>query len=349
MPGRSAAGPLVVGDTIIATSSSGMDNQRVFVTAVALESGKRLWQQEMVCRGRPYTHPTSTNAAPTAASDGEHVFAFYSSNDLLCISVQGDLKWYRSISSDYPKVGNDVGMSSSPVVVSGVVVVQAESQGDAFLLGINVEDGTTRWRVDRPRVANWASPTVMQADSDHPWILATSGQDIIGVDPKTGNKLFSLDASASTIASPTGDANRFYVGTEGLSCWQVGSPGTEPQKLWASRKLAPDNASPVIVGEKAWVVRGSVLTQGSTADGSEDWKLRLPDAGAIWATPVVSGDRLYVLSDNGNCYVVKVGDEKGELLATNHIDDTLLGSPALTDDSLIIRGDRFLWKISKPE
>ncbi len=346
MPGRSVAGAIVVGNKIISTSSSGVDNQRIFITANDLESGKKMWQQDLVCRGRPFSHPTSANAAPTPASDGKHVYAFYSSNDLVCLDLDGNLVWYRSLSSDYPKLMNDVGMSSSPIVVNDVVVVQAEAPSDAYLFGLNAMTGETMWKIDRPRAMNWTSPIAMGLDTDQPWIVATSGDGVIGVDPKSGKVLFNLDSGASTIPSAVVDGNRFYAPVDGLTAFQVGSRGTEPIKLWSSKKLGPDNGSPVVSGTKIWVVKGSVLAQGNSEDGGEDWKLRLPDAGSIWATPVLCGDRIYVFSDNGKCFVCKVG-EKGELLATNELGDAVYGSPAVTEDSLIVRSDKFLWKIAK--
>ncbi len=347
MPGRSAAGPLVVGKTVVTTSSGGMDNQRIFVTGVDLDTGAIEWQQEMVCRGRPYSHPYSSNAAPTAASDGERIFAFYSSNDLLCVDLQGNILWYRALGSDYPKINNDTGLSSSPLVIDGVVIVQIETQGDSFIAGFDSKTGETRWRVDRPRSANWASPVTLETNGDRAMLLATSGKDVVGIDPTSGKKFFELDSSPSTISSATVSGQRFYVASDGLTAYQVGSPGTQPVKLWNSRKLLPGNSSPVIIGDAIWVVKSSVLSQGSTADGEEQWKLRLPDAGSIWSSPVVCGDRLYLFSDQGKCFVVNVGGEKGELLATSQIDDTVLGSPAPTEDALIVRGDKYLWKIAK--
>ncbi len=346
MPGRSVAGALVIGDLVVSTSSGGVDNQRIFITGNDLASGQRLWQQEIVCRGRPFTHPTSANAAPTPVSDGSSIFAFYSSNDLVCLDMQGNLQWYRSLSSDYPKLMNDVGMSSSPIAVGGIVVVQAEAPSDAYLFGIDAKTGETKWKLDRPRAMNWTSPIVMEAQDSEPWILATSGDNMIGVDPKTGSILFTVDSSASTIPSAVAAGNRFYAPVDGLTAYQVGSRGTEPLKLWNSKKLGPENGSPVVSGDTLWVVKGSVLTQGSTEDGNDQWKLRLPDAGSIWATPVLCGDRIYVFTDNGKCFVCKAG-EKGEILATNELGDAVYGSPAVTKDALIVRSDKYLWKIAE--
>ena len=100
MPGSSVAGPIVIGDLVVSTSSSGQDGEAIFVTGVDLASGQIRWEQSFRATGRPFCHPTSANAAPTPASDGERIFAFFSSNDLCCLSLQGELLWYRGLGFD---------------------------------------------------------------------------------------------------------------------------------------------------------------------------------------------------------------------------------------------------------
>ncbi|MEZ6108579.1 MAG: PQQ-binding-like beta-propeller repeat protein [Pirellulaceae bacterium] len=115
---------------------------------------RRFW-----ATGRPFSHPTSANAAPTPVSDGERIYAFYSSNDMVCLTLDGDLVWYRGLTFDYPKAANDVGMASSPVIAGDVVVVQIENQGDSFVAGIDRLTGETRWRHAAPRKPTGARPS----------------------------------------------------------------------------------------------------------------------------------------------------------------------------------------------
>jgi len=155
MPGRSVAGPIVIGDLVVTTSSSGQDGEVLHVSGVNLQTGKLEWEQTFRATGRPFCHPTSANAAPSPASDGQRIFAFFSSNDLACLSLNGELLWYRGLGYDYPKAGNDVGMASSPVVVDGAVIVKVEAQGDSFAAAIDAERGENLWRIKRPQMSNW--------------------------------------------------------------------------------------------------------------------------------------------------------------------------------------------------
>ena len=216
LPGRSVGGVIVVGDSAITTSSSGMDQRRLHLISVNTQDGVIRWQQEFVARGRPFCHPTSANAAPTPASDGKHIFAFYSSNDLACVDLEGNLVWYRSLSTDFPKAGNDVGMSSSPVVVDGVCVVQIECQGDSFAAGLSAEDGKILWKLDRPRQANWSSPTIVTMLNGDQVVVMQSSEDLLAVSPKTGKVLWEMKLRCSTIPSSFAAEGRLIVPQVGL-------------------------------------------------------------------------------------------------------------------------------------
>ena len=123
LPGRGVSSPIVVDDLVVITASGGANQQKLFVVAIDQQTGKQRWRRSFWATGRTYTHPTSSNAAPTPVSDGQYIYAFYSSNDLACLDLSGNLMWYRGLAHDYPKAGNDVGMASSPAIAGDVVVV----------------------------------------------------------------------------------------------------------------------------------------------------------------------------------------------------------------------------------
>ncbi len=161
LTGRSVCGPILVGDKVFTTSSSGIEGRWLHVYALNAQSGEVVWERTSNSTGRPYCHPTSANAAPTPCSDGKYVYAFFSSNDLFCYDLDGNLKWSRGLSYDHPQAGNDVGMSSSPIVVDGTVIVTIECQADSFATGIDAATGVTKWEIARPRKANWSSPRLI--------------------------------------------------------------------------------------------------------------------------------------------------------------------------------------------
>ena len=347
LPGRSVGGVIVVGDSAITTSSSGMDQRRLHLISVNSKDGSTRWQQEFVARGRPYCHPTSANAAPTPASDGKKIFAFFSSNDLVCVDLDGNLIWYRSLSTDFPKAGNDVGMSSSPVVADGVCVVQIECQGDSFAAGLNTEDGKILWKLDRPKQANWSSPTVVKLPSGEQVVVMQSSEDLLAVSPKSGKLLWEMKVRCSTIPSCLAAEGRLFVPAGGLTAFDLSSAGASPSKLWDNNKLSANACSPLVVGKRVYTISRTVLASGDLFSGELKWQTRLADAKSIWSSPVVAGNNLYVFGDDGKCFVVELGEDEGKVVATNELGEAVLGSPAISGNAMYVRGVSSLWKIAE--
>ena len=105
LPGRGVSGPIVVGGRVFLTASDGPNRERLHVLAFDAASGTRLWHRRLWATGRTNCHSSSANAAPTPASDGQRVFAFYSSNDLAAFSLEGDVLWSRALTLD-PEQGH---------------------------------------------------------------------------------------------------------------------------------------------------------------------------------------------------------------------------------------------------
>ncbi len=341
--GKGVSGPIVVGDRVFVTASSGPVTQnRLHVLAFDAKTGKQAWKRDFWATGRCYHHPTSANAAPTPASDGRRIFAFYSSNDLVCLDLDGNIVWYRGLAHDFPKAGNDVGMSSSPVVVGKTVVVQIENQGDSFAAGIDADTGETRWRIDRPPAANWASPGALRLKDGKELVLLTCGKGLTAHDPLTGEQQWSYDVGCAGIPSVTAANGRIYLPARGLTV--LDADGSAPSVAWESNKVVPGNSSPVVTGDKVYTLRGSVLVCGNEKDGEVLWQARLK--GAFWATPVIAGEHAYCVNQEGQCLVVHLG-ERGELVSTSELGEGVLGTPAVASDALFVRGEKHLIKVAK--
>ncbi|TWT70444.1 outer membrane protein assembly factor BamB family protein [Crateriforma conspicua] len=343
MPGRSVASPIVFGDLVITTSSAGPDGGHLYITAVDLNSGDVRWEQSFRATGRPFCHPTSANAAPTPVSDGKRVVAFFSSNDLACLSIEGDLLWYRGLGHDHPKAGNDVGMAASPVIAENAVIVQVECKGDSFAAGIHLADGTTLWEQQRNRDSNWASPLPITRSDGSTEVVMPSGQDVVAVDPRTGDVRWKLDEGRATVSSPSLSGSYLMLPGNDLLVMRTDQSGTAPKEVWRNNRFSPRNATVASNGQALYALKGSVLIAGTMADGERKWQHRLPDFGGGWATPVVAADRIYVFDQAGNGAIIADRDDRAETVAQVELGEPVLASPALADGKLIVRSDRSLY------
>lgn len=343
MPGRSVAGPIVAGDIVVTTGSSGRSGEVLHISGIDLGTGKLQWEQTFRATGRPYCHPTSANAAPTPVSDGEYVFAFFSSNDLVCLSIEGDLIWYRGLGLDYPQAGNDVGMASSPVIADGAVIVQVEAQGDSFAIGIDIETGQNLWRIDRPKSSNWSSPIAIKRPGDRTEVILQSSDKVIAIDPRTGETRWETSEGGSTVSSPTATHNLLFLPGSELTALNTGASDIEPQPVWRNNKLSPKNASVVATDQRIYSLKGSVLVAGNISDGEVVWRKRLSGLAGTWATPVIANGKLYVFDQKGVGLVIEDQGDDAETISEIELGEPILSSPAIAAGRLIVRGERTLY------
>ena len=347
LPGRGLSGPIVVKNKVIITCSSGFRQDRLHAICVDEKTGKQVWERQFWATGRTMCHNKMCVATPTPASDGKRIFAFYSSNDVACLDLQGNLLWYRGLASDFPNASNSLGMASSPVVVGDVLIVQVEADAEAFTVGLNAKDGTTRWKIDRVQRANWTSPTLLTSeDPKQTRVVLQSSQGIDVVDPETGEVEWSYHQGASTIPSSTSIDGVLYVPSNGLTALTRPEDGKEPKVLWKSAKLSPATPSPLSYQGRVFTLnRAGVLTAASAKSGDVDWQLRLK--GPYSSTPVIGAGHLFAFSEKGYAQIVDLTGAKGKVVSELDFAETILCTPAIANGSVFVRSDGHLWKLGQ--
>ena len=353
LPGRGLSSPIIVGDRVFVTCSSGFQQDRLHVLCFDVKDGRKLWERQFWATGRTMTYPKSCGASSSPCSDGQRLFAMFSSNDIVCLDLEGNLQWFRGITHDFPNCSNSLGMASSPIVIGDTLIAQTENDGDSFASGLDVYTGETRWKRARPKRANWSSPSAITESSGEVLALLQASAGVEAVRPMTGELMWSYKSGASPIPSLVVSEGVAYVPSNGLTALQPEAGKSEPKQLWNVGKLGPGTPSPLVLDKKIYVTSAAgVVTCASLEDGKSDWQLRL--TGPFTASPVAAGDRLYFVNEAGVCQVVQLVGEKGELVGTSELKlgkqepaDLIQGTPAISDDALFIRSDAFLWKIAE--
>lgn len=347
LPGRGPGSPIVVGDHVFVTASSGANQDRLHVLCFDAKDGKKIWERQFWATGRTITHPSSANAAPTPASDGNRVFAFFSSNDLVALDLDGNLLWYRALAIDNPRAGNDVGMSSSPVVVDDTVIVQVENQSNSFAAGIDASTGTNKWRIKRAPAATWCTPIVMRRNNpNRAAVLLQSSDRLTAHDPDTGDEFWMHKAACDVIPTTAADDGMLFVPSEGMTALDVDQSQTSPSTAWNVKTLNPGAASPVVGGGRLFIInRAGVLNCADAKTGKVLWKLRLE--GAFWGTPTLAGDQLICCADNGLLQIVGLPGDGSTGVVNDKIDlrDKIQSSPAVANGAVYLRSDSSLIKL----
>ncbi|MFM9961924.1 MAG: PQQ-binding-like beta-propeller repeat protein [Planctomycetaceae bacterium] len=353
LPGRGLGSPIVVNGRVFVTCSSGFAQDRLHVLCFDAAKGTKLWERQFWATGRTMTHPKTCTAGSSPCSDGQRIFALFSSNDIACLDLDGNLQWFRGITHDFPNCSNSLGMASSPIVIGDTLIAQTENDADSFANGLDVYTGESRWKRSRPKRASWTSPSPLKDMATGEMLaLLQSSAGVDAVKPQTGEVVWNYKNGAGTIPSLTVSEGVAYVPSNGLTAIQSEVGKSEPKQLWNVGKLGPGTPSPLVHNKRVYVMdKAGVLTCASLEMGQTEWQLRLE--GPITSSPVAAGDRLYFVNEVGVCQVVQLGAEKGEVVGKSELTlgkkepaDIIQSTPAIDDNALFIRSDAFLWKIA---
>jgi len=352
LPGTGPSCPIVVGDQVVITAAEGTPTkqERLHVIAYDKTSGEERWHRQFWATGHGVIHSFGGVAANTPTSDGESIVAHFSSNDLYCFDLEGNLRWMRGLAHDFPSMRNDVGMSSSPVIVGDLVIVQCENQGESFIAGIELADGTTRWSVPRDHSAIWSSLTVMNGlPGDDPLVLAVGRDGLTAFEPGTGRKVWFYETGCNTIASPTTCGRDIYLPANGIHhlLYTPDAPeGEKVEVLWGESRLRGGNPSPVATEESVYVLNSSsVFIRADAESGRTVWQARLK-GGQMYPTPVISGGKAFIATYDGIVQVVDL--ESGDILGESQIERKALATPAIDESAIYYRTNESLWKIQTP-
>jgi outer membrane protein assembly factor BamB len=344
LPGRGASSPIVVGDLVVVTASSGARQDELHILAFDKASGRTVWHRRFWATGRTLAHPTSAVAAGTPASDGKRIVALYSSCDLLAVDLAGRLLWQRNLAVEHPRSGNDVGMGSSPRIIDGTAVVQIDCQGDAFALGVDVATGEDRWIAPREKIASWSSPLPVTTPEHGACVLLQSphGLDLRRV--ADGKTVWSWKGDCAAIPMATESGAMLRVPSDGIASVSPTSGDAKP--VWKSTKLSCGIASPLAWGDSiACINRAGVLCIGDAKDGQLRGQVRL--AGSFWASPILAGSTIIATNKEGKTFLIST-DGEPKVIAENELPGTFTATPAVADGTLYLRSEMTLWKVAAP-
>jgi len=339
LPGRSAASPVVFGKKVFVTSASGPKLDRLHVLCLHADTGKVLWHRQLTATGNTGCHNKSSMAAPTPCVNADGVYCLFATADLVAYDLDGNLKWYRSLASDYPAISNQVGMAASPILVKDSLIVPMDTIGDSFLAAVDTKYGQNIWKVDRPKQINWVTPTLRTA-GDKAEIVFSSSKDALAYSALDGKKAWSLAnlGSGTPTASVVGNQVILPSGS-GVVC--VKPEGNEMKELWKAPKLASSYTSPVVYKDLVYGIgRAGTVTCVSLKTGKEIWgeAARVGKGkGQFWASPIANDGLIYTFDDAGICTVIETGKPEAVIISVNDLKAEILGTPAIANGALYIQ------------
>ena len=330
IPGQGWSSPVVHGDSVFVTSTTD-EGASCHVICVDRVSGKIRWNTKVFEQEVRNKRKENSHATPTPTTDGDLVYAVFSSGSIAAVDFDGKVAWTNHEIQFY----SHHGLSASPILYQDLVIMAYDGSSDgednkvgwkipwrdAVILAVDKDSGEVRWRGRRgeSRLGH-VTPVVLHAAGGDQ-IVSGAGDRVQGFDPASGRLIWSIYSQGEGV-TPS------IVVADGLvySCSGFESPTirvirpdgrgdvTDSKIVWEQTKGVPSLASMLYVAYIYSVSEKGVVTCFDAADGEIVWQERIE--GKHSASPVYADRRIYFLAEeDGETVVIEPGPALLKVLA----------------------------------
>lgn len=351
----SASSPVLTERAVLVTAT---DEEHLLVMALDRATGEELWTRALERARTEEVFPANDTASPSPVTDGENVYAFFPELGLISLDEKGEERWRLPLGPFH----NFYGMSSSPVLANGVVILLCDQQVGSFIIGVDAATGRERWRTERAGIIEcWTTPVLYPSDAPEQ-VLVFGAYLVTSYAIASGKELWRMKGFGYTpVCSPVLSGDRLYVSVPDHAEAGVPDWNTLAGQADANRdgKVARTEARGEMLAHFGWadVDRDDVVTEEEWAVAyggmnSKDYGLAAIDLAAeggpreLWrykkslptiASPLLYGGILYLARGGG--LVTLVNAEDGEVVARERIADGAAecwSSPVAGDGKIFI-------------
>ena len=329
---------------------------RFLVFCVERATGRVLWRTQ-VSEAFPHVggHMSGSLASASPVTDGRHVVAFFGSQGLYCLDVEGKVLWAKDLGKMQTKHAH--GEGASPLLANGVLVVPWDHEGDSAVYAIDVKSGEERWKRQRDEVTSWSTPIAVRHDDRTQVIVSATGR-IRAYDLADGSVVWECGGmSNNVVASPVAGDGMVFCGCSygkrimiaiKLKGAKGDVTGTE-NVVWTTNQRTPYVPSPLLYGGRLYflghyqgIFSGLDPRTGEVKTGP----FRLPGVRDFYASPVGAARRIY-LTDREGVTLVLTHEDHPKQLALNTLEDSFSASAAIVGGEMFLRGEKFLYCLKR--
>ena len=296
-------------------------------------------------------NPKNSLASPTPVvdTDRNQVYVHFGASGTAALTTSGDVVW----STAFPYITQH-GNGGSPILFGDLVILNCDGYDQAFIVAVDAETGTVRWKTDRaePISQAYSTPVVIEVNGQDQ-LLSIGAFRTNSLDPETGEELWEVGypEGFSNVPAPVYSSEHGLVfistGFQQPALLAVRADGsgdvTNTHIAWRMLRGAPHTPSPLVVGDELYIVTDTgVATCVDVETGEVRWRERF--RGNFSASPVFADGRIYFQSEEGITTVIEPSTEFVEL-ARNEVDGRTLASLAVSEGAIFLRSDTHLYRI----
>ena len=327
-----------------------------------LKSGKVEWQREFY-KGQPPggRHRKNSFVSETPVTDGKLIYVYVANLGLWAFDLKGKQVWTTPLEA-HP-IYLEFGTGSSPALADNLLVIVNDNEKQQYIAAFDKKTGKQVWRTNRdiakgqPARSGWSTPYVWR-NALRTEIVAIGPGEVISYD-LSGKELWRMSGiSGSPVPTPFAYDGLLHInGGRGRPLFAL-KPGAK-----GDISLAKDQTSNEFVvwsqprsgtylpsslaynGAVYSLTETGILSRFDAKTGKQIYKTRIdPAATAFTTSPWAYNGKLFLLSEEGQTFVVDAGEEF-KLLHVNALDDFTVATPALVGERLLIRTEKRLYSI----
>ncbi len=314
------------------------------VVAYDADTGAERWVYEYPALFSETLGGDGPRGTPTF-HDGK-IYALGATGQLTAIDfASGKEIWQVNILSENECGNLDWGMSGSPLIYDGVVVVnpgdQKGTEASRAIVAYDLVDGKRRWAAGRAK-SSYASPMLVTLGGAQQ-VLIFDGVGVAGCDPTDGREWwrfpwksdFDINAAQPVVL----DEERVLItSATGTALLRVTADGDKwaVDQVWQSRRMKGGYASPIAREGYLYGLDGSILACLDLANGKLKWKDRSGQFGH--GQILLRDDLLLVLGEAGELALVEASSEKfNELGRIQAVEGKTWNVPVLVGNRIYVR------------
>ena len=348
IPGRGWSSPVMVDDQIWLTTAMD-DGRSLRALCLNRDTGRVVHNVEVFQLTDPgAVHQKNSHASPTPILEGDRVYLHFGSHGTACITRSGQIVWKTQELKYYHRHGP----GGSPVVYGDLLIVSCDGYDIQFVVALDKHTGKIRWKSPRKGYQAYTTPLTIQVNGKDQ-LISPGAHRAVAYEPLTGKEIWSVryGDGYSNVPRPVFGHGLVFI-----------CSGFEQAELLAVR---PDGQGDVTDSHVAWKLKRAVpLTPSPLLVGEELYLvsdngiascLDAKTGKTHWqqrlggnhsASPIFAEGRIYFLNEEGESVVIEPGKEFKKL-ATNRLDGQTLASMAVSGKAIFIRSSDHLYRLQQ--
>ncbi len=318
-------------------------------------SGKLAWEYRLPAEGSlTPVHAKNNLASSSPITDGELVYAWFGTGQLLALTMNGKLVWKRHLGKDVGPFDIRWGHGSSPMLYQDSLILLCDHPPSSYLLALDKRTGRRTWMHDRgDGFRSYTTPFLVEGRQGDELIINTN-RHIEAVDPTTGKTLWKADEPNQVPVSTPVQHDGIVYSSRGhrsgpYLAIRAGGEGnvSESHVKWRVATGAPYVSSLLYYqGLLYMATERGIVTCIEAESGEIVWRERLQ--GVFSASPVAADGKVYLTNEAGETFVLAAGREF-KILARNPLGERTVGSLAISNGRIFLRTDDHLFSIGKED